>query len=391
MTGREFEELCKDILVTLGMQKTEITKSTGDQGADIIAYLGNNMFIFQCKHHKKKLGNKAVQQAIAARTYYKANRCGVISHSEYTKSAYNLAHPNYCLLFTYEKLASAANANLKFEDLIRDIKFPPIVPVEHDYDLIGKYEELKSKLGHVPRNDDFDPTTLYYIRKKYGSLTNLLTAIGDKPFSRRPTDSQIREEYGRIRDSIGRTPTLEDMTTNSDFSRSCFASYTFTKLQRECGDLPNVERGVSKKQLISAFNKLKNRLGRTPNLKDIDEQGYYRSSYYRTRWGNINNFLKEMKIPQASFKQRTYEEEEVILIYLFLKKAFEIREDNIDFQLNHTVLEKLKYNDRSFIAPKTFSKRFGSWYDFMEYLNSSKKVRLISKALNQVVSDIKSK
>ena len=389
--GREFENHCKDLLKSLGFQNTDLTRSTGDQGGDLIAFQGSIKYIFQCKCHKKKQGNKAVQEAIAAKTFYKAHRCGVISRSEFTKSAYDLARPNYCLLFTFGELEKAYSDNYKFEDIIKNYTIPSSTPVEHDYDLIGKYEELKSKLGHVPRNDDFDSTTRYFIRKQYGSLTKLIESIGDQQFTRRPNDDQIKKEYNRVRELIGKIPRLKDMRVNSDFSNNCFQSYPFTTLQRECGDHPNIERGITKRQLINAFNDLTKKLGKIPNLKDIDRDGYYRSSYYRTKWGNLDNFCEEMGISKAHFKGKRYNNEDLVLIYLLIKKAFEIKEDVNDFPLNHTVLENLKYKDKSFISPGTFSNHFGSWKEFITFLDKKGVYNAISDLTKTMRSLITSK
>jgi hypothetical protein len=94
------------------------------------------------------------------------------------------------------------------------------------------------------------------------------------------------------------------MAANSKLPRNCFKDYPFTKLQREFGDRPNYESRVPKDNLIEAFNKLNSLLGRIPTLRDLDEKGEYRSSYYRARWGNIDNFLREVGILQGRFKRR---------------------------------------------------------------------------------------
>ena len=126
-----------------------------------------------------------------------------------------------------------------------------------------------------------------------------------------------------MKEKIKKTPTLADMESHSTFSRNSFSSYPFTKLQRECGDAPNIQRGVSKAKLISAFKELERKLGRTPSLKDLDEGGIYRSSYYRNRWGNIDTFLKEIGISRRTFKkQLSYSEQELIVIYLFIKESY---------------------------------------------------------------------
>jgi hypothetical protein len=234
--------------------------------------------------------------------------------------------------------------------------------------VIRRYEGIKAKIGHTPRNSDIDPTTRYHIKKKYGNLTNLVNQLGDAPFTKRPSNEEIRKEYRRIKQAIGKSPTLVDIEIHSAFSRNCFSSYPFTRLQKECGDAPNIERGVSKPDLLRAFRDLEGELGRTPTLKDLDEKGVYRSSYYRLRWGNLDNFLKELSISKRDFKQRAYHERELALVYLLLKKAFEIRQDDGRFSVNHTVLENLKHDGKPFLTPSTLSRRFGGWSSFLDSL-----------------------
>lgn len=367
--GKAFEEHSLELLQQLGLENLQITKRSNDQGADLIGTFGDVKYVFQCKKHRKKQGNRAVQEAIAAKTYYLANRCGVISESDFTDSAYRLAKPNYCLLFTAIDLTMAINSGQTFLDIIKGYSFPNHVPVLHDFDVIKKYEEVKAKLGHTPTNFDFDPTTRYLIRKKYKNLTNLIAQLGDATFSRKPSKDKIINEYNRIKNYIGKVPTLADMEINSDYSRNCFSCYPFTKLQKECGDSPNIERGVSKEELVDAFKSLSDKLGKTPTLKELDEKGVYRASYYRRRWGTIDNFLQELGISKRHFKQRSYQKQELILLYLLLKKVFEIRQDDTEFLLTHTVLEKLTYDGDTFISPSTFSRRFESWKSFMDGLD----------------------
>ena len=382
--GTAFENRCLDLLQELGFAKLQLTK-LNDQGADVVGFLGADKYVFQCKNHMKKQGNRAVQQAIAARGPYLASRCGVISESDFTKSAYQLAQPNYCLLFTASELTVALDSGKTFADMIKGYEFPNHVSVEHDYEVIKKYEEIKAKIGHTPRNSDIDPTTRYHIKKKYGNLTNLVNQLGDTPFTKKPSNKEVKQEYRRIKQAIRKTPTLADIEHHSDFSRNCFSSYPFTQLQKDCGDAPNIERGVSKGDLITAFQNLENQLGRIPTLKELDEKGRYKSSYYRNRWGNLDNFLKEQGISKRHFKKRKYDERELALIYLLLKKVFEIRQDDGSFSVNHTVLENLKYAGETFVSPSTFSKRFGGWDSFLEALGTGATAE-ISKELDEVAA-----
>ena len=374
--GIEFESTCRQTLQRLGFERIQVTKRSNDQGADLTAYLGATKYVFQCKNEKRKQGNRPVQEAIAAKAFYAAERCAVISETEFLRSAYALARPNYCLLLTLRALSSAAEQGKAFQDLIQNYEFPDIPFVERDQDLVRRYEELKHKLRHTPRNFDFDPTTRHLIAHKYGGVTNLAKQLGDAPYSRRPSDDEIRKEYRRVRGLLCRVPTLREIAANSNLSRNCFKEYPFTKLQRECGDRPNYERGVSKEALVKAFSKLNDELGRVPTLRDLDERGEYRSSYYRARWGKMDSFLRELGIPQGRFKRRTYDKDELVLMYLLLERVLGIREGDRSLQLNHTILNHLKYRGKVFVSASAFSRRFGTWKRFIDYIGGDSASRV---------------
>jgi restriction system protein len=84
---------------------TNETKKTGDQGADVIAEKDGTKIIVQCKLYSRPIGNKAVQEVVAAKNYYKGNLSIVVSNSSYTKSAQQLADSNGVVLIHYSNLS----------------------------------------------------------------------------------------------------------------------------------------------------------------------------------------------------------------------------------------------------------------------------------------------
>jgi len=89
-SGQDYELFVSKILANHGCQ-TEITKGSGDQGADIIGIYRNQRFVVQCKFYSGAVGNKAVQEVHAAKAFYKADRAFVVSNANFTKSASELA------------------------------------------------------------------------------------------------------------------------------------------------------------------------------------------------------------------------------------------------------------------------------------------------------------
>jgi len=63
----EFEQCCADYLGLKGWNAATTGRS-GDQGADVVARKASHLLVVQCKKYSRPVGNKAVQEVIAART-----------------------------------------------------------------------------------------------------------------------------------------------------------------------------------------------------------------------------------------------------------------------------------------------------------------------------------
>lgn len=96
MTGLEYEHWCAERLIKSGKYRTvTVTPASGDYGADIVAVdRKGNKVVYQCKMYGGKVDNTAVQEAVAAKAHYKADRAGVITNSQLTKKARELAWEN---------------------------------------------------------------------------------------------------------------------------------------------------------------------------------------------------------------------------------------------------------------------------------------------------------
>lgn len=95
MAGHDFEYWCADYLRKHGYRDVQVTKASGDYGADITARdRWGNRWVFQCKYYGKSVSNSAVQEVIGAMRHYGANRAGVMTNSRLTKQARELAEEN---------------------------------------------------------------------------------------------------------------------------------------------------------------------------------------------------------------------------------------------------------------------------------------------------------
>ncbi|PJI06569.1 MULTISPECIES: restriction endonuclease [Clostridium] len=93
MTGEEFEEFLKAHFEKLGY-KVELTPTTGDYGADLVLNKSGYRIVVQAKRWISKVGIEAVQQVIASKSYYKADKCLVVTNNYFTPNAINLADTN---------------------------------------------------------------------------------------------------------------------------------------------------------------------------------------------------------------------------------------------------------------------------------------------------------
>lgn len=100
MTGLEYEHFCAKYLIQKGFKSVRVTPGSNDFGGDIIATdKHGDTWVFQCKKYSGKVSNTAVQEAVAAKAHYGAKKAAVITNSELTKKARQLAFENAVMLY----------------------------------------------------------------------------------------------------------------------------------------------------------------------------------------------------------------------------------------------------------------------------------------------------
>jgi hypothetical protein len=97
MRGVAFEEFLQSVFEALGFI-VETTKGSGDQGIDLIVTSQGGKIAVQAKGYSECVGNHAVMEAFAGMKYYNCNRCVVITNSDFTRHAKDLASRIGCRL-----------------------------------------------------------------------------------------------------------------------------------------------------------------------------------------------------------------------------------------------------------------------------------------------------
>lgn len=99
MEGHDFEYFCADLLEKAGFLDVEVTKGSGDYGADILAEKDGITYAIQCKCYHSPIGVKAVQEAYAGRDYYDRMVGAVLTNQYFTSPAVEAAKKLKILLW----------------------------------------------------------------------------------------------------------------------------------------------------------------------------------------------------------------------------------------------------------------------------------------------------
>jgi hypothetical protein len=113
LDGYEFEEWLIGFFQRLGF-RTAGTRKSRDQGADLVLQKSGLTYVVQAKKHTAAVTNSAVQQVVASKAIYGADKAIVVSTSSFTDAALELAVANGVELWDGDRLnATLAEINEK--------------------------------------------------------------------------------------------------------------------------------------------------------------------------------------------------------------------------------------------------------------------------------------
>ena len=110
MEGHDFEYYCADLLRDNGFHRVEVTRGSGDFGADILAVRDGVTYAVQCKCYNAPVGVQAVQEAYAGKGFYDAMVGAVMTNCYFTRPAVTLAGKLNILLWDREALEEMAES-----------------------------------------------------------------------------------------------------------------------------------------------------------------------------------------------------------------------------------------------------------------------------------------
>ncbi|MBQ9092701.1 MAG: restriction endonuclease [Prevotella sp.] len=379
--GIKFEEKCISKLRELGFQHISKTPISGDYGADIEAYFNKMKCVFQCKNHEKRQGVRAVQEILGAKTIYEAKKCVVISSSGFTKNAYTLAKANSILLLKADDLFKSEDIKTLLDDTFIDVENANIIT--HDYNIIEEFYKIKEKIGHIPTLSELDKTLRYKINKVYGGYTIFINEIGERLKRSAPTREIIKEEYIRIRTLLRKVPTANDIKANTHLPYNQFHTYPLTKLQKECGDIPNCDRSVTNVDLINEYLDLEKKLGHKPNGQDIDKYGKHGSHLYIRRFGSLKKFYSLPEISAKELLKEPLNKKEIVAFYLMLRFIFNRQQ----IPLTYGNIKKLSCGEYKPFPISAIEYKYKNFGDFCMLLENNESVKELENNFNKLINN----
>lgn len=109
LSGFDFEDFLVHLFQTIGYDVQE-TKKTGDQGADLFVEKFGVKTVIQAKNYTAgNVGNKAVQEVLAAKSFYHCDSAMVVTNAYFTTSAKELAMSTSVALIDRDALQNYLN------------------------------------------------------------------------------------------------------------------------------------------------------------------------------------------------------------------------------------------------------------------------------------------
>lgn len=103
LNGEDFEKYLALLFRKLGYH-VKRTPYQGDYGADLVLEKDGVKTVVQAKRHTRSVGVKAIQEAVAAKEYYKCNKAMVVTNSYYSQQAQKLAKANHVELWDRDQI-----------------------------------------------------------------------------------------------------------------------------------------------------------------------------------------------------------------------------------------------------------------------------------------------
>lgn len=154
MDGHDFEYFCARVMKRNGFDTAEVTRSSGDHGADIIATRNNVRYAVQCKRWSSAVGNKVVQDVFYAKQVYHCHVGIIITNNTFTPAAREAAKEAGIVLwdgdFLKKYISQNDNSNSLEQVPVNENVFSPQAPEKQLPKLEGGIKMYDVEKGLYP-------------------------------------------------------------------------------------------------------------------------------------------------------------------------------------------------------------------------------------------------
>lgn len=105
LDGHTFEYFCADLLRYNGFSKVTVTSGSGDYGVDILCNYKSDTYAIQCKCYNHTVGNKAVQEVVSGKIYYRCTKAAVMTNNYFSSAAEETARMTDAYLWDRHRLS----------------------------------------------------------------------------------------------------------------------------------------------------------------------------------------------------------------------------------------------------------------------------------------------
>ncbi|SNR51745.1 homing endonuclease associated repeat-containing protein [Halorubrum vacuolatum] len=164
--------------------------------------------------------------------------------------------------------------------------------------LIAELTRLEDKYGRPPTAKEMEGDGLYSVgtfSRSFGSWNEALISAGFEVHNRTNIPKEeLLTELSRLHESLGRTPTVEDMDILGRFAHATYSTAfgTWNNALREAGLDLHVRSGIPEAELLDELRSLARELEITPERRDMDQHGQFDSKTYSARFGTWNDALR---------------------------------------------------------------------------------------------------
>lgn len=363
----DFELIIKNYLENIfGFINIETTPTKGDYGVDLFGEKDTKTYAIQIKYYKSPVNLKAVQEVYGAKTHFAKDKCMVITNSTFTESAISLANTTDCILIDGNDLNKMYSE--KYDSFNKQIEYLKLNKLRSfqitNEQLINAYFELKQKLGKQPTIEDVNLRGTYSsstYRKRWGRWNLFLVHINEESLVNRDiTKNDLILNFQRVHDTIGKTPTTQEMRLLGDYSKSSYERYFggWNKFLETRNIVPTKKHNIPKENFISEFKRIKSLLKKVPTKSEFDKHSNISSNSFNRIWGSWNAFLKDQNEQANSRTDIT--DDELISEYNKLKNY-----------LGKDSLRQADMNEKGRFSSSTYERRFGSWNKFLKHIGET--------------------